>query len=175
MVVDPALDSLYSGVRHCLVGYLDVLRTYFYSMLARLFEILPLVSAMPSLTPKAIAKVNIQPLLKEVANKPALLAGLLLYIDDLQGSHHVSQNLHNQTGSYWHAIMHRREGDFWNSKYWLRLTGQHPATQRTQNFDAVIFFDAVANSASDTDQTLLELQRIEWLDLFEWCLENDPA
>jgi hypothetical protein len=29
--------------------------------------------------------------------------------------------------SFWHAIMHRREGDFWNSKYWYARCRNHPA------------------------------------------------
>src|SRR5688572_27783268 len=44
----------------------------------------------------------------------ALLAGLWLWHDYLIESHHISQNLSTPTGSFWHAIMHRREGDFSN-------------------------------------------------------------
>src|SRR4051812_40242009 len=47
-----------------------------------------------------------------------LLAGLWLYFDWLDESHRVSQSIDTPTGSFWHAIMHRREGDFSNSKYW---------------------------------------------------------
>ena len=28
--------------------------------------------------------------------------------------------------AYWHAIMHRREGDFSNSKYWYARCADHP-------------------------------------------------
>ena len=50
----------------------------------------------------------------------ACLAGLWLYHDFLDQSHRISQGLHGREGSYWHGIMHRREGDFANAKYWLR-------------------------------------------------------
>src|SRR6187401_2907583 len=56
----------------------------------------------------------------------ACLAGLWLRFDDLDESHRVSQELHNAEGSFWHAVMHRREGDFGNSKYWWRRVGLHP-------------------------------------------------
>ena len=57
----------------------------------------------------------------------ACLSGLWLYHDFLDESHTLSQDIHTPTGSFWHAIMHRREGDFDNSKYWWRRVGEHPA------------------------------------------------
>src|SRR5262249_17485377 len=44
----------------------------------------------------------------------ACLAGLWLYHDFLDESHAISQDLSSAEGSYWHAIMHRREPDYWN-------------------------------------------------------------
>lgn len=57
----------------------------------------------------------------------ALLAGLWLWHDFLDHSHTLSQAIHSETGSYWHAIMHRREGDFGNAKYWYARCRNHPA------------------------------------------------
>lgn len=54
------------------------------------------------------------------------LAGLWLYHDFLDDSHRLSQDIGSPNGSFWHGIMHRREPDFWNSKYWFRRVGQHP-------------------------------------------------
>jgi hypothetical protein len=59
----------------------------------------------------------------------ACLAGLWLFWDFLDKSHALSQSIDNATGSFWHAIMHRREGDFSNSKYWFHRVGSHPAYQ----------------------------------------------
>jgi hypothetical protein len=53
-------------------------------------------------------------------------AGLWLQAGQLERSHEISQSLHDPDGSYWHAIMHRYEGDYWNSKYWLNKAGKHP-------------------------------------------------
>ncbi len=50
-------------------------------------------------------------------------AGLWLLADDLDTSHKICQNIATPLGSAWHAIMHRREGDFSNSLYWWRRAG----------------------------------------------------
>src|SRR3954447_17397484 len=46
------------------------------------------------------------------ADADCVLAGLLLWHDCLDRSHEISQSISSESGSYWHAIMHRREGDF---------------------------------------------------------------
>ncbi len=56
----------------------------------------------------------------------AVRSGLLLRADLNDESHTVSQDLKITTGSYWHGIMHRREPDYSNSKYWFRRVGAHP-------------------------------------------------
>ena len=58
----------------------------------------------------------------------AMLAALWLWHDALEESHLLSQKLDSPDGSYWHAIMHRREGDFSNSKYWLARCRSHPSS-----------------------------------------------
>lgn len=60
----------------------------------------------------------------------ALQAGLFLLADFFDESHSCSQSIEGEgrfhTGDYWHAILHRREPDYGNSKYWFRHVGRHP-------------------------------------------------
>lgn len=56
----------------------------------------------------------------------ASLSALWLWHDFLDESHAISQTIDTPTGSFWHGIMHRREGDFGNAKYWIRRAGRHP-------------------------------------------------
>ncbi len=60
----------------------------------------------------------------------AVLAGLYQWYDALHMSHEFSQSVQytgrNKAGDYWHAIMHRREGDYSNAKYWFRNVGSNP-------------------------------------------------
>jgi len=53
-------------------------------------------------------------------------AALWLLSGDLDRSHSISQNVDSVDGSFWHGIMHRREGEFGNAKYWFRRVGSHP-------------------------------------------------
>lgn len=71
--------------------------------------------------------------LEPVVSSPdavALRAGLFLWHDALDDSHALSQGIEGQgrrrAGDYWHAIMHRREPDYGNAKYWFRQVGRHP-------------------------------------------------
>ncbi|HBJ35410.1 MAG TPA: hypothetical protein DDZ51_11795 [Planctomycetaceae bacterium] len=103
------------------------------------------------------------------------VAGLWLLAGDLDASHEISQSDHSPEGSFWHGIMHRREGDFGNAKYWFRRVGRHAALEQlahTDYGDPYRFVDRCEQAADTTNQTLVQLQWLEWQCLFFFCLAN---
>jgi hypothetical protein len=63
--------------------------------------------------------------LGKASNGKLLRAGALWLYGFLDESHSIAQEIDSAEGSYWHALMHRSEGDFSNSKYWYRRVGPH--------------------------------------------------
>ena len=70
------------------------------------------------------------PRVRSESDAVALRAGLLQVNGFLDASHQHSQSVEGQgrhaAGDYWHAIMHRREPDYSNAKYWFRRVGENP-------------------------------------------------
>lgn len=128
----------------------------------------------------------------------ALMAGLWLWHDWLDESHTISQSIETESGSFWHGIMHRREGDFSNAKYWyarcrnhpvLRSIGQyaneilHPLPADKSLFrlvrdgwhpDAFVdLVEAMHRKPEDARfQAAVALQRLEWRLLFDYCMRR---
>jgi hypothetical protein len=117
------------------------------------------------------------------------LAGIWLLHNGLDPAHNLCQDVPTPSGSYWHGVMHRREGDFGNAQYWFRRAGDHPAGKAiadhataspvtaslalSGDWDAVGFVDLCREALRGSDQQLLEaclmLQQDEWRALFDWC------
>ncbi len=118
-------------------------------------------------------------------------AGLWLLAGHLEKCHEIAQSVGTPDGSLWHAIVHRGEGDFSNSIYWYRRTGEHAvypallaaaapiaandpmiarvAAQRTWN--PVLFVECCRSALDgrcDAD-ACRRIAQAEWRLLFDWC------
>lgn len=63
---------------------------------------------------------------RDLENNLPTVAGILLWLGELDQSHDISQGLSDVDGAYWHGLMHRREPDHANAGYWFRKVGKHP-------------------------------------------------
>ena len=125
----------------------------------------------------------------------ACLSAIWLYHDYLEESHKISQSISTPTGSYWHGIMHRREPDFSNSKYWFRKVGEHPVFEPLSSaasklastsdfhgsaafmadqskwdpFDFVDLCEASSEEHSPSQNLCRQVQKQEWELLFDYC------
>lgn len=125
----------------------------------------------------------------------ACLAGIWLYHDFLEESHQISQSIGTTAGNYWHGIMHRREPDFSNSKYWFHRVGEHPIfaslrevaaklaaanaahestafLRQQKKWDPFAFIDlceACVNRRAPAEQLCRQIQQAEWRLLFDFC------
>jgi hypothetical protein len=113
------------------------------------------------------------------------LAGLYLYFSCLDEAHAAAQDIETAEGSFWHAILHRQEPDAGNSAYWFRSVGAHPVFPELRdraralgidfglNWDPFAFIDlcerARQQPESPEEHRALEVQRVEWQLLFNYC------
>ena len=98
---------------------------------------------------------------------------MCLYFDFLDESHTISQELSTPEGSYWHALMHRREPDFANSKYWFRQVGSHPIFEALRVEGARLAVDAAGQARFLKTQTGWD--PFAFVDLCEVALHDQPG
>lgn len=103
---------------------------------------------------------------------PALRAALHLWNDSLERCHALAQDIADATGSYLHGVMHRREPDYGNAKYWFRRVGAHPVYDRIRpGWDPFDMVDRCERAARDPklEAELRPLQALEIALLAEHC------
>lgn len=154
----------------------------------------PNLDARPTLARLSVTNILDGSLPADPAAAQGLISALWLYHDFLDESHTISQSIATPSGSYLHGVMHRREGDFENAKYWFRQVVDHdvfPAlrdeaaliagqadleasavylgTQRSWDpFRFVDLVRSVVGTGSRTEEACRTIQAVEWKLLFEF-------
>lgn len=134
---------------------------------------------LPPLEPKKIWDPELSKTINGFDIKESTRAALLLWNDDLEGAHLLAQQVHNSTGSLIHGIMHRRQPDYSNSKYWFRRVGSHPIfinlIQEFSGWEPLEFIDRCQQASLNKDSKALEaLQAVQARELeliAHYCLE----
>jgi hypothetical protein len=122
----------------------------------------------------------------------AAVAGAWLALGDLDAAHKAAQEIETPEGSFWHAILHRREPDPANSAYWFRRTGRHPVFPALRERVAALldefadvrfalkdewdpyafidFYETARRRPGSRERELSDaIEQIEWELLFEYC------
>ena len=133
--------------------------------------------------------------MRDLDDAKAMLAGLWLWFDRLEESHRIAQDIPSPTGNFWHAILHRREGDFSNAKYWYGRCRGHRVNHilgavtaslvggaghssvlkhlSAGEWDGSAFVDLVEmvhqNPSDPRFAVAVRLQQAEWHALFHHC------
>jgi hypothetical protein len=155
------------------------------------------LASVQSLHGVALEKFFSRPI-KHEDDAQAAIAGLWLWVDDLEESHKIAQEIVSTTGSLWHAILHRREGDFSNAKYWYRRCDTHPVNKMMGAIASSLAGDLISDRgvahaiggswnplgfvdlveavyrtpADPGHQVAVRLQRAEWDALFTYCVRQ---
>ena len=82
---------------------------------------------LPPLVPECVFDDALTEEIEAVAQSAALKVGLYVLNDDLAAGHALAQRLEGDPlADYWHAIIHRREGDYGNARYWFGHVTSEP-------------------------------------------------
>ena len=106
----------------------------------------------------------------------ACVAALYLHFDCWAESHVVAQDLDTPEGSLWHAILHRREPDSFNAKYWFRRAAGHPvllSLAALEGYGTAAAFvdvcDRVRGTGGEAEAEVRQVQLAEWWAVFDFC------
>ena len=142
-------------------------------------EIAALLLARDPLPPLLPTQVFDLALTEEIAALPsssAVKTGLFLLNDDLASGHTLAQSLQGQPlGDFWHAIIHRREGDWNNARYWFGKAGPEAILVQIYGADPKApdtFINRCRKAGPEPEAELEQFQREEMVQLLEYSLSR---
>jgi hypothetical protein len=136
---------------------------------------------LASITPEQLRRApNLKPMTN--VDEIAVRAALFQWHDFLDESHELSQSIEgqgeHQLGDYWHAIMHRREPDYSNAKYWFRRLGNQPTYRDLRLHADTVLSECRAPQAAvwrDRLQSGDKWNPMVFVDLCEGCATDETS
>jgi hypothetical protein len=115
-----------------------------------------------------------------LADDQPLKSALLLWNDNLTRAHEIAQEITTPTGSYLHGVMHRREPDYGNSKYWFQKVGDHPNFPSLRSSALELLAGpfrelAALRKAVDSSKTWDAFRMVDWCEEAERRAADDPV
>ena len=122
-----------------------------------------------------------------------LVRGALLYaVDAIDESYRIATQIGDDTSIYWRGMIHRREGDFYNSRNCFRRVGSHPVfgvlhhaasavspdMAKQWNWDPYLFVGLCEQEkfgGNSHYRELIKLQRVEFDALFDYVWRKSLA
>jgi len=117
-----------------------------------------------------------------------LKAGLNLLNGNWEAAHQRVQTLKGSLAAHWHGIIHRREPDFGNAKYWFRQVppnslfasllasahqlGKAHLVAHDNQWDPLKFIDCCADAGQREWTRVLDPMEVDLL--LDYCLEREP-
>ena len=117
-------------------------------------------------------------------------AGLLMAQDYIWEAHEIVQDYSDTESSWWHAFMHRMEGDYGNAAYWYRRVGEPVGYEDLQarvnelelptelsviqegSWDSFELNGFIQKYRKSLEAELKEIHRTEWSVLYEACYKK---
>lgn len=134
---------------------------------------------------------EVLPLVKNKKYGQLCLAGLMFAQDYIWEGHEIVQDYPDLEASWWHAFMHRMEGDYGNASYWYRrvgdpveysefykllselsLEGEVCVIQDSSVWDPFEFNGLIDRYRASSESALMQVHLLEFKYLFGLCFRK---